>query len=510
MSSAIPHFVRLGFEKPRRFFSSPTATRSLISSPVFRFGPPRSGGFKFGLGRCSLKRFSVPMATFDENSLVVSTVIEESNGICGGMSSSMPSPSDGEDRDTELLVYPSVDVDLPINKDRVEAPDPSLAVTGHHVATLQQGRKRRRIQTGILINMGLIAFSAVFLLFFDWCSWRIIRQPLKPFLLMHPFTLSAFLSAFAGYLYVPIVDGMKIHQILRKEGPTTHSSKRGTPTMGGLFFIPIGVFVARVIAGGNSIQLDGAAVATFAFAIIGLLDDLLSCIKSHNYGLPGWVKLSLQVAVGTWFSFWLDSSSISTPYNMKWLVPLPPPFGLVCLGKFYLILTAFCFAAMGNGVNLTDGLDGLAGGSAALAFVAMSVTVLAICPELAVFGASMAGACIGFLFHNGYKASIFMGDTGSLALGGALAAMAACTGMFFPLFIASGIFVMEVLSVIIQVLSVKITKRLYGTSRRVFRMAPVHHHFELCGLKEPIIVASAYVISYILAMLAGYIGLISA
>ncbi|XP_038981446.1 phospho-N-acetylmuramoyl-pentapeptide-transferase homolog isoform X2 [Phoenix dactylifera] len=409
MSSANPHFVRLGFEKPQGSFSSPTATRSLISSPAFRSGPLRSGGFKCGLGRCSLKRFSVLMLAIDENSMAVCTVIEESNGISGGKSSCMPSSSDGGESDTELLVYPSVDVDLPINKDRVETPDPSLAVAGHHVATLQQGRRKR-----------------------------------------------------------------------------------------------------RVIVGGNSIQLNGAAVATFAFAIIGLLDDLLSCIKSHNYGLPGWVKLSLQVAVGAWFSFWLDSSNISTPYSRKWLVPLPPPFGLVSLGKFYLILTAFCFAAMGNGVNLTDGLDGLAGGSAALAFVGMSVTVLAICPELAVFGASMAGACIGFLFHNRYKASIFMGDTGSLALGGALAAMAACTGMFFPLFIASGIFVMEVLSVIIQVLSVKITKRLYGTSRRVFRMAPVHHHFELCGLKEPIIVASAYVISYILALLAGYIGLISA
>jgi phospho-N-acetylmuramoyl-pentapeptide-transferase len=133
------------------------------------------------------------------------------------------------------------------------------------------------------------------------------------------------------------------------------------------------------------------------------------------------------------------------------LLPLPAPIGLVCLGKWYLLLTSFCFVSMGNGVNLTDGLDGLAGGAAALAFLGMSIVVLPICSELSIFGASMAGACVGFLLHNRYRASVFMGDTGSLALGGALAAMAACTGMFFPLVISSGIFVMEASSVIIQV-----------------------------------------------------------
>ncbi|PKI67983.1 hypothetical protein CRG98_011579 [Punica granatum] len=165
---------------------------------------------------------------------------------------------------------------------------------------------------------------------------------------------------------------------------------------------------------------------------------------------------------------------------------------------------------MGNGVNLTDGLDGLAGGTAALAFIAMSIAVLPICADLAIFGASMAGACVGFLLHNRYRASIFMGDTGSLALGGALAAMASCTGMFFPLFISSGVFVLEALSVILQVLYFRATKRLWGLGRRFFRMAPFHHHLELCGLKEPIIVAGAYVVSAFLSLFAAYVGLISA
>ncbi|KAL5716324.1 phospho-N-acetylmuramoyl-pentapeptide-transferase [Ranunculus cassubicifolius] len=192
------------------------------------------------------------------------------------------------------------------------------------------------------------------------------------------------------------------------------------------------------------------------------------------------------------------------------LVPLPAPLGLVYLGKLYAYLTSFCFVSMGNGLNLTDGLDGLAGGTAALAFVGMSIAVLPISPELSVFGASMAGACIGFLVHNRYKASIFMGDTGSLALGGALAAMAACTGMFFPLFISSGVFVLEALSVIAQVSYFRITKQVYGAGQRIFKMAPLHHHFEFCGYKEPDIVAIAYIISSVLALCAAYVGLISA
>nr|CAD1834361.1 unnamed protein product [Ananas comosus var. bracteatus] len=462
-----PHLAGLGFRRTLRPYASAAAFR-------FRCLYFRS---KYVGQRWNARNLALWLLQW--MSSVEFSAIEDSNGVLGGKSSPQLSSSEGEESDGDVA-YPSVDVDLQVNKDRPEAPGDSLTVAAHRLANLRQGDKRKRFRTGMLINFWLITFIVIFLLWFDWFSWRIVRKPLKPFFLTKPFIVSAILSAFAGLLYVPIVDNLKIHQILRKEA----------------------------LAGNSSTQLSGAAIGTLAFGGIGLLDDLLSCIKGHNYGLSGWVKLGLQVAVGTWFSFWLDSASISSPYNMKYLAPLPPPLGLVYLGRLYLGLTTFCFAATGNGVNLTDGLDGLAGGAAALAFMGMSVAVLAICPELAV-GASMAGACIGFLFHNRYKASVFMGDTGSLALGGALAAMASCTGMFFPLFVASGLFVLEVLSVIMQVLSVQATKRLYGVSRRVFRMAPVHHHFELCGFKEPVIVATAYVISYSLALLAGYVGLIS-
>lgn len=165
---------------------------------------------------------------------------------------------------------------------------------------------------------------------------------------------------------------------------------------------------------------------------------------------------------------------------------------------------------MGHGVKLADALDGLAGGTAALAFIGMSIAVLPICSELAIFGASMAGSCVGFLLYNRYKASVFMGNTGSLALGGALTAMAAFTGMFFPLLIASGIFIVESSSLVLQVLYLKITKGLLGGNWRFLRMPPFYRRLHLHRFREPNIVLGAYLISSVLALLGGYVGLISA
>lgn len=426
-----------------------------------------------------------------------------SDGAAGFIISS----SDGEDGDPDYVLNPVSDVDLPSVH---TSSNDALTMGAHRFGMIGRGHKTHRIRHGLFITLGLIAFLTVLLLFVDCCAWKIVRLPLAPFYLTRPFFISAALVSFAGYICVPLLRSLKFHQILRKEGPALHSSKSTTPVMGGLFFIPIGVAVATIIAGFSSTEVCAAAASTLAFAAIGLLDDILTIIKKHNSGLSAWLKLFLEVAVGSGFSFWVEASTISSPYGMKMLVPLPAPLGLVYLGKLYLLLTSFSFVSMGNGVNLTDGLDGLAGGTVALAFLGMSIAVLPICSELAIFGASMAGACIGFLLFNRYRASVFMGDTGSLALGGALAAMAACTGMFLPLFISSGIFVMEASSVIMQVLYYKATKHFWGTGRRLFRMAPFHHHLELCGVKEPVIVAGAYVVSCILALCAGYVGLISA
>ncbi|XP_042427744.1 phospho-N-acetylmuramoyl-pentapeptide-transferase homolog [Zingiber officinale] len=510
MCSAAPHPVCLGFHPTKWLLSAPSSARTWIAPPRFRSASQRCRSLSGGKMR-KRRQLLLPMASFsfDEDSMGIPTLVDDGYGVSGEDTSYMSS-SDDEDYDADLLVSTVTDVELASNKDRYETSDPSLTVTAHRFATLT-GRRRRRTRKGMLISMTLVAFLVGFLLFFDWCSWQIVRMPLEPFFLTHPFTLSAVISAFAGFLFVPIVDTMRIYQIIRKDGPTSHWSKKGTPIMGGLFFIPVAIAVASVKAGNNSAAF-GAVIGTISFATIGLFDDLLSCNNSQNSGLPGWAKFGLQIVAGTLFSFWLDSAHISTPYNMKFLVPLPPPLGLVYLGKFYLVLTASLFVSMSNGVNMTDGLDGLAGGCAALAFMGMSIAVLPINPELAIFGSSMCGACIGFLFHNRHKASVFMGDVGALALGGALAAMAALSGMFFPLFISSGIFMLENLSVIMQVFHKRASKLLYKRKSRrgIVGTTSIYHYFELCGVQEPLIVGVAYIVSFILALVAGYVGLISA
>uniref|UniRef100_A0A0D3DEU1 Phospho-N-acetylmuramoyl-pentapeptide-transferase n=1 Tax=Brassica oleracea var. oleracea TaxID=109376 RepID=A0A0D3DEU1_BRAOL len=364
-----------------------------------------------------------------------------------------------------------------------------------------------RIRYGI--NLGLLAFLTLLLLFMDSFAWKIVRLPLPPYFLTLPFFTSAILVTLAGYVCVPMLDRMKVHEPIRRLGLVTHSRRQTIPTMGGLFFVPIGVVVAIAMTRFSSIEVAGAAAVTVLFAAIGLVDDSLSLGSDNNNGLSAKIQLLLEGAVGTCFAFWLERASISSPYGMKMLVPLPSPLRLICLGKLYLLLTSLYFVSMGNLVKATDGLDGLAGGIAALAFVAMAIVVLPICSDLSIFGASMAGACFGFLLHNRYRASVSMGGTGSLAIGGALAAMAACSGMFLPLFISSGVSILEAASVIIQVAFYSATKRLKGKGRRVFKTVPFHHHLRLSGLKEPMIVTMAYVISSLLSLSAAYIGLIS-
>nr|KYP38758.1 Phospho-N-acetylmuramoyl-pentapeptide-transferase isogeny [Cajanus cajan] len=419
------------------------------------------------------------------------------------------SSSDGEDSDGEAFLTP-VDIDLPSVS---ASTNDALTVTAHRFATLGRERKKprqvcRKTKLGFFITMGLIIVLTLLLLYVDWCAWRIVRLPLSPFYLTRPFLISAILVSFAGYVGVPIFCHFKSIHVIRQQVPGRHHMKKRTPTLGGLLFIPIGVIVAHVFASSTSLEMSGAAGVTIAFAAVGLLSDILILTRKHWRGLPTLTEVLLEVAVGTWFSFWLDIASIASPYGMKMLIPLP--LGLVYLGRYYQLLTSFCFVSLGSGVKLADALDGLAGGTAALALTGMSIAVLPICSDLAIFGASMAGSCVGFLLHNRYKASIFMGNIGSLALGGALAAMAACTGMFFPLLISSGVFIVESLSVIVQVFYFKLTKGFQGAWWRLLRIPPFHYRLQLRGFREPNIVLGAYLISSVLALLGGYVGLVSA
>ncbi|PIN23443.1 Phospho-N-acetylmuramoyl-pentapeptide-transferase [Handroanthus impetiginosus] len=492
-------FSRIGFPASRLSFDLRNiCRRSYFDLKLFESRVPRHG-FRVRPG-------VVRVNAMDDDSAGVSF---DDWGDSSGHVDYMYSSSEGEESDGEIILQPITDVDLPTPKERFLPSDDSITVTAHRLATLGRTRRRRKTIYGILNNVGLVSFSTLLLLLVDQCAWRIVRLPLAPFYLMRPFLMSVVLVSCVGYICVPLFRLLKLQSIIRKESPDQHSSKKGTPTMGGLYFVPIGLLVAEVVLSFSSIEVSAAVAATIAFAAIGLLDDFLS-MNNNSDGLPGCVRLLLEVAVGAWFSYWLYTTDVSTPYSMKMVVPLPAPFGLVCLRKLYPLLTSFCFVSMANGINLTDGLDGLAAGTAALAFIGMSIVVLPICSDLSIFGASMAGACIGFLFHNRYKASICMGDTGALALGGALAAMASCTGMFFPLFISSGIIVLEALYVIIQASFIKASKYFQRRGYRMCRRATSHHHLELCGIKEPTIVAAAYVVTCVLILCGAYIGLTSA
>ncbi|XP_020270395.1 phospho-N-acetylmuramoyl-pentapeptide-transferase homolog [Asparagus officinalis] len=505
MCSANLHLINLRIHRPLTPYSR--SFRSPIFANVSRSGSivnARSPNHNLGFLRSQFHNLSFLPSAMDDDFMDGSLVFDEGDDG-SGLDPYYMMYSSGDESDTDMMVNSVGDYELPLSEKRHGGtPEGALNVTVHRFGEIQRGhRKRRRTQHGVMINMGLIAFLALFLSFVDWCSWKIVRLPLEPFFLTQPFSLSTVMAACAGCIFVPIADSVRIQKMLREHGPARHSHRKRLPTLGGLFFIPIGLAIARSVAGISSVQVNAAALATLTFAAIGLFGDVIKFNDDHSYRRLRWITFFLKVAAGTWFSFWLYSVDMPTPYKMKFLVPLPPPHGIAYLGKYYLVMTTFSFVAMGNGLNLADRLDGLVGGVSALAFIGMSVAVLPICPDLAIFGASMAGACIGFLFHNRYKASILMGDIGSLALGGALAAMAACTGMFLPLFISSGIFALEMLSVIIQALFVK-------SSQFARRPPPLHYHLKLWGLKTPVIVASAYALSGILAVFAGYVGLISA
>ncbi|XP_010665834.1 phospho-N-acetylmuramoyl-pentapeptide-transferase homolog isoform X3 [Beta vulgaris subsp. vulgaris] len=429
-----------------------------------------------------------------------------------GTSDYMIFSSDGEDSDGEILVTPMNDVDMPTIKKQFVTSEDALMATASRLALLGRMHKKDRVMYGFVCNLGLIIFLTLCLGFVDWCAWRIVRKPLDAFYFLSPFLASASLVACAGYVFVPILKRFNIRKKFRRKWPYMHYSKKGTPTIGGLFFIPIGLAVARVM-GGSSTEISCTLLVTLAYAVIGLLDDILGLIKPDSFGLSQRIRLLLEVAVAAWFSFWLYTHNISSPYGMKMLIPLPACAGLVNLGPYYLLLIVFTFILMTNGHKLTDGPDGFAGGTSALAFAAMSVAVLPICSDVSVFGTSMAGACVGFLLHNRYKASVTMGNTGSLALGGALAAMASCSGMFIPLFIASGILVVEAIAVVIQILFFRITDSLQEKGRKshnFFQVAPLHHYLEMWGMQKSSVVTCAYCIASFLAVLAGYVGLNSA
>jgi phospho-N-acetylmuramoyl-pentapeptide-transferase len=334
-------------------------------------------------------------------------------------------------------------------------------------------------------------------------------------------TITALLiSLLLGGKVINWLTKLKVGQEIREELSIDHQMKRGTPTMGGVLII-CSVFISTVLwARLDSLYLWLALGATTLFAAIGFADDYIKIVKKRSLGLTGWQKLAGQLltAVIVWgVLFWLTSYSwnVSIPFFKQ----TAEPNGITYLWPpIYLIFIIFVLMGSSNAVNLTDGLDGLA---ISVTFIAMSaltaLTYLAsdarwaerldlthnpAAAELTVFCGAMVGASLGFLWYNAPPAQVFMGDVGSLAIGGALGTVAILTKQEFLLPFIGGVFIIEAVSVMLQVSYFKFTKRSSGVGKRIFRQAPLHHHFQLSGWKEPKIVFRFVIVAILFALLS--------
>lgn len=291
-----------------------------------------------------------------------------------------------------------------------------------------------------------------------------------------------------GYFAIPLARKYKARQSIREEGPRSHRAKAGTPTMGGLFMI-----LAAVIVILWNHLLDTPVLwllfLTIGHGVLGFLDDFIKAEKKRNLGLTAKQKLLGQLILSVLFC-WGCIETLHLPLSIS----IPFLHTELSIGSFYYIFVILVLIGGSNAVNLTDGLDGLASGCCVVAFFAYGVyCYLHGLHDLGYFITILAGACIGFLFFNYHPAKIFMGDTGSLALGGAIAGISVITRTELLLLFLGIIFVLEALSVIIQVASFKMT------GKRVFKMSPLHHHFELCGWSEVRVVWSFWLFECIFA-----------
>lgn len=281
--------------------------------------------------------------------------------------------------------------------------------------------------------------------------------------------------AVLGPVMIPALHKLKFGQSIRGEGPASHMKKSGTPTMGGIMML-CGLFVAMVIWNRFTPLIIIAFVLTFGYALIGFLDDFIKVVMKRNLGLTAKQKLALQITLALVYIFCLEPLAGTTGTSL-WIPGTSVTIHAVWL---YYVIILLLLVGITNAVNLTDGLDGLV---SSVSIPVMLVYIIIAWQlgegDLCLFAAAVLGSCLGFLVWNHHPAKVFMGDTGSLALGGAVSALALLTHTEFLLAIIGGIYMCEALSVIIQVAYFKRTG-----GKRVFRMTPIHHHFELGGWKE--------------------------
>lgn len=324
-----------------------------------------------------------------------------------------------------------------------------------------------------------------------------------------------FLAFYLGPKIIRYLQKYQIGEAKKVDAPQTHWSKAGTPTMGGLIIIFSAVVPVLLWGDLTSIYIILILGGTVWLSLVGFLDDYLKVVKKLPKGLIGKYKLLGQFIIGLVVGSVIYFSPEFSNFNSLTTVPFLKNVNLD-LSIFYIPVVIFIITATSNAVNLTDGLDGLAIGVIAIVMIALAllsyvsgnvifadylnIIYLPGSGELTVFVAALVGASLGFLWYNAYPAQIFMGDTGSLALGGAFGILAVLIKkeLFIP--ILGGVFFMETISVIIQKIYFKYTKKKFGQGKRVFKMAPIHHHFELMGWAEPKIVVRFYIIAIILAI----------
>lgn len=297
---------------------------------------------------------------------------------------------------------------------------------------------------------------------------------------------------------IPFLHKIKFGQVEREEGLASHKAKGGTPTMGGMVFVLVPILIMLILnpKAFTSMEMLIVIFAYLGYAIIGFIDDFLIVVKKNNDGLKPSVKFLMQSILAVVFYF-IYQSIAETSVN------IPVLHMSIELGFLYFVLIFIMFTAESNAVNLTDGLDGLCAGTSLIAMAPYIIFALMQKEsDLAMFLLAVSGSLIGYLKFNLHPAKIFMGDTGSLAIGGLLAATAMILKEELLLIIIGGVFLMEVLSVVIQVTSYKLTRK------RVFKMAPIHHHFEMCGMKETQVVLMFWSIGFILACVGLWLGVI--
>lgn len=316
-----------------------------------------------------------------------------------------------------------------------------------------------------------------------------------------PAIIAFAISALLCPIVIPFLQKLKFGQFIRDEGPEAHQKKSGTPTMGGVIFI-ISVIVTSLFYMKDYPAIIPVAFATLGFGLIGFMDDYIKVVKKRNLGLTEIQKLAGQMIItGIFLYYMLNYTDVGTGILIPFTGGIENGIYLQLPGWLFIIFMFIVFLGTTNGTNFTDGLDGLLSSVTVLVAVFLTVVAIGVNSGLSPITAAVAGSLLGFLLFNVYPARVFMGDTGSLALGGFVAATASMMNMQLFIVIFGLIYLIEVLSVIIQVTYFKKTG-----GKRIFKMAPLHHHFELCGWPETKVVAIFSIVTAVLC-LVGFLAL---